>query len=113
MLQSFLDSLKQLRPRFGLRDLMILVLAAAVGLMSHEHPMRTVYVWAWKEPWLSALLAGVSLFFLFGLAGQAWDTWHGYRAQSVMSPDERWGWRFAVFWRLALVLLITGLHIAV
>ncbi len=85
--------------QFGVRDLLILVVAVAVT--SSLGVMEGV-------DWPQAMLAGVSVFFVAGLLSQVRDLWAAYSGRTDLSADQGWGWRFAVFWRLSVACLFAG-----
>ena len=39
---------------------------------------------------------------------QVHDLWRSPEGSGVLTPEERWGWRFAVVWRLAIACLMVG-----
>ncbi len=90
------------RPRFQytLRGLMVLFLGVAVGLG-----------WArMRGPNGEAILAAATVWIVLGLAAQVRDLWRTFHGRTGLTRDQRWGWRFAVFWRLGIACLLIGYY---
>lgn len=90
------------RFQFSLRGLMVLMFGVACGLsvVSLE-----------KGNWAGGLLAAVSIWIILGLISQVRDLFRAFYGRSDLSGDERWGWRFAAFWRTAAASLLLGHHV--
>jgi hypothetical protein len=88
--------------QFSLRGLMVVVLGVALGLsvVSLE-----------KANWADGLATAVSAWMVLGLISQVRDLWGTFHGRADLSSDERWGWRFAVFWRVAVTSLLAGHYI--
>jgi hypothetical protein len=59
----------------------------------------------WMQ-WTEGLLAAATAWIALGLINEFRDLWSSLRGRTDLSGDERWGWRFAVFWRVAVVCLL-------
>jgi hypothetical protein len=64
-------------------------------------------VWACERHWYSGALAALSLWIVVGLGAQMHDLWANCPRSGALPVEERWGWRFAVGWRLAIACLIS------
>jgi len=80
-------------PQFGLRDLLLFTVASAVAVA------------ALVNDWAHGLLVGVTGAIVVGLLIQAYDLAWAFRGQKELTPDERHGWQFAVFWRSAVFVV--------
>ncbi|NQT14210.1 MAG: hypothetical protein HQ582_15755 [Planctomycetes bacterium] len=92
--------LKRRRWQFSLGGLMVFVFGVSVGLSA-----ATMRGFDWGDGVVAAVLAWIIL----GLIHQVCDLWRAFHNQSQLTSDERWGWRFAVFWRLGVIGLLAGL----
>ena len=86
-------------PQFSLRGLMIFVFGVAVGLSAMTST---------RADWSYAVLAAATTWIVLGLINQVHDLWRAFGGRSDLSNDQRWGWRFAVLWRLAVAGLLIG-----
>ncbi len=94
----------QRRFQFSVGDLLILTAAVAIGLTV----ARTIdRAWAWNE----ALLATVSTLFVFGLSAQVRDLCRAFHGRDDLTSDERWGWRLACAWRVAVAMILIGYYV--
>jgi len=90
---------KRRRFQFSLGGLMVFVFGVAVGLST-----ATMGRFSWYDGVVAAALAWITL----GLVHQLCDLWRAFHDQSRLTSDERWGWRFAVFWRLGVIGLLAS-----
>ena len=90
------------RFQFGIRSLFILVFAAAVGFstMGTEHAR-----------WFHVLFGAALALVILGLAHQIVDLCKTFYGRRGLSADQRWGWRFEVFWRLGVAALLVGYYL--
>jgi hypothetical protein len=88
--------------QFGLRGLMVFTFSVSLGLSALEPGGRNAG---------DCVLVVATIWILLGLINQAWDLHSAYRSRSDLTADCRWGWRFAMAWRVvaAIVLLATSL----
>lgn len=86
--------------QFGILGLMTLLFGAAIGLSVAN-----------MVAWQAGIPAAAGAWIVFGLINQSLDLWHALRRRTDLSGDQRWGWRFAIFWRLAVVLLLVGQYV--
>ena len=88
--------------QFGLRGLMVFTFSVSLGLSALEPGGRNAG---------DCVLVVATIWILLGLINQAWDLYSAYRSRSDLTADCRWGWRFAMAWRVvaAIVLLATSL----
>ena len=84
--------------QFTLRGLFALTFSVALGLS----------FWKTEHDWYLGALAAISFWIVLGLAAQVRDLWGSLQRSSVLTTEERWGWRFAVAWRLAACCLIAA-----
>ena len=84
------------RWQFSLQGLFLFSFSVAIGLS----------FWKTLHDWYLGWLATLSFWVVFGLAAQTRDLWVSSRPSGDRTPDQRWGWRFALAWRLALCFLI-------
>lgn len=97
--------------QFGIPDLLLLVVAVAVAasVWITEDTGRGRAPWFGEYiVWDQAILAGISVFFIAGLLLQIRDLWAAFSGQTGLLADQRWGWRFAIFWRASVVCLFAG-----
>lgn len=87
------------RFHFSLSGLFICVFGIAVGLAEARHIGAS---------WIDGLLAAVAAWGAVGLAQQARDIWRHFQGDESLGEDQRWGVRFAAFWRMAVVALAVG-----
>ncbi len=87
------------RFQFGLRGLMALSVAVALGFS-----MLSVDSTGFGH----ALLAAASVWIFWGLVNQIRDLWAALHARADLSVEQRWGSWFAVFWRIGVMLLLVG-----
>jgi hypothetical protein len=80
---------------------MVLTFGVAVGFTNFTG------IRFWPQAILSAALAWIVL----GLLTQSVDQWREYRGLQGLSNEQRWGWRFSIFWRVALALLLIACFI--
>jgi hypothetical protein len=90
------------RFQFSLRGLMVLVFGVAVGLSMGC--MRTL-------DWTHGILGAAMAWIFLGLMAQVRDLWGTFHGRSDLAGDERWGWRFAVFWRVGVACLFAAIYI--
>lgn len=57
-----------------------------------------------------AVLAAATVWIVLGLMAQVRDLWRTFHGRSGLARDQRWGWRFAVFWRLGVACLLSGYY---
>ncbi len=86
--------------QFTLRGLFVFTFSVALGLS----------FWKTEHDWHQGFLAAISFWIVLGLAAQVRDIWRSSRQSdaSTLTPDQRWGWRFAFAWRLAVCCLIAA-----
>jgi len=89
------------RLQYGLRGLMVLAFAAAVGFST---------IGTENARWFHVLMAAALALVILGLIHQVCDLWRTFRGRDDLSANQRWGWRFAVFWRIAVGLLMAGYY---
>ncbi len=65
-----------------------------------------IFYWWLVQDWFVGALATISFWIILGLAAQVRDIWASYQSSGVLTSDERWGWRFAYLWRLAICSII-------
>ncbi|MCE5266633.1 MAG: hypothetical protein LLG00_01935 [Planctomycetaceae bacterium] len=105
------------RWQFSLRGLLLFTLSVAIGLSfwKMEHAAQLVAAnkvdrsawWALdRHDWYVGVLAAISFWIVLGLASQARDVWQTFRRANDATSEERWAWRFAVAWRIAICCLI-------
>ena len=82
--------------QFSLRGLFALTFGVAIGLS----------FWKIEQDWYGGTLATISCWIVLGLVAQVGDLWRSLRKGGDLAPDERWGRRFAIVWRLAVCCLI-------
>jgi hypothetical protein len=63
-------------------------------------------VWACERHWYSGALAAISLWIVVGLGAQVHDLRASCPPSAALPSEERWGWRFALAWRVAVAALI-------
>ncbi|NQT14209.1 MAG: hypothetical protein HQ582_15750, partial [Planctomycetes bacterium] len=90
------------RFQFSLGGLMVFVTGVAVGLSMAG--MQTL-------DWTHGILGAVVAWIVVGLLVQACDLWGTFHGRRDLSSDERFGWRFAVFWRVVVVCLLAGYYL--
>ena len=61
--------------------------------------------------WSQGVLAAVGALFTLGLINQARDLWATYRRQTNLARDERWGWRYSIFWRVAIAANLVDCYV--
>lgn len=93
---------KRRRWQFSLGGLMVFVTGVAVGLSMAS--MQTL-------DWTHGILGAVVAWIVVGLAVQVRDLWGTFHGQRDLCGDERFGWRFAVFWRVVVVCLLAGYYL--
>jgi hypothetical protein len=82
--------------QFTLRGLFLLTLSVAIGLS----------YWKVGGDWYGGTLAAIAFWIVLGLAAQVCDVWIAWRRSEALTAEERWGHVFAIFWRLALCVLM-------
>ncbi len=89
------------RFRFTLRGLMVSIVGVAMGALEAqlEHPRFS-----------DAMLTCLSVWAAFGLAHQISDLWRASSKWNLLTTDERWGTRFAIAWRVAVILLLLAYY---
>ncbi len=90
------------RFQFSLRGLMVFALGVALASSA---------IASEGTNWSYGPLALVVICIILGLLNQVRDLWTTFHGRPDLSSDERWGWRFAVFWRVAVVCLWVGQYI--
>jgi len=87
------------RFQFSLADLLMVVTGVAVGCsfakLKDSHPD-------------DGLFAAAVAWIVYGLIRQIRDLGGAYRKAAGLSPDQRWGWRFAMAWRADLTVVFIG-----
>jgi hypothetical protein len=53
-------------------------------------------------------IAAISLWVIVGLAAQIGDLFTAFWQNRSLTSEERWGWRFAAFWRIAVAFLMVA-----
>lgn len=89
------------RFQFSLRGLMVVVFGVAVGLS-----MANLKRLGWED----GVLAAASTWIVLGLVNQVRDLWRTFHPRTDLTSDERWGWRFAIFWRVGVACLLLGYY---
>jgi len=84
--------------RLTIRGWLVLISSTVLGLS----------FWIIERDWYWGALAAISLCIIFGLAAQVHDLWRGSQGSGAWTSEERWGWRFAVAWRLVVVCLMVA-----
>jgi hypothetical protein len=84
--------------RLSVRDAFVLTASLALGTL----------VWGFERDWYFGALAAISLPIVVGLLMQAHDLWRSCRQSEGLSSEERWGWRSAVAWRVAVACLMAA-----
>ena len=82
--------------QFTLRGLFLFTFSIALGLS----------FWKTEHDWYLGALAAISFWIVLGLAAQVRDLWGTFQRSGILTTEERWGWRFAIAWRLAACCLI-------
>ena len=82
--------------QFTLCSLFLFTLSVAIGLS----------FWKTEGDWYGAVLVAISFWIVFGLVAQVCDIYTSLPHCRNSPPEDRWGRRFAIFWRLALCGLI-------
>ena len=82
--------------RLTIRDRLVLISVAVLGLSFGII----------ERDWYWGALAAISLCIILGLAAQVHDLWWGSQGSGTWTSEERWGWRFAVAWRLVVICLM-------
>ncbi len=90
------------RFQFGMRGLFVLAFAVAVGFstVGTEH-----------SRWFHVLFGAALALMILGLTHQVVDLCKTFYGRSDLSADQRWGWRFEVFWRLGVAALLVGFYL--
>ena len=84
--------------RLTIHDRLVLISSAVLGL----------FFWIIERDWYWGALAAISLGIVLGLAAQVHDLWRGSKGSGAWTSEERWGWRFAVAWRLVVICLMVA-----
>jgi hypothetical protein len=87
------------RLRFSLGGLLICIFGIAVGMAEARHD---------RSSWTDGLFAAVAAWGAIGLAQQARQLWRRFHGDKSLTENQRWGFRFAVFWRAGVVSLMIG-----
>lgn len=87
--------------QFTLGDLLVAMLGICVGLSVGRSGV--------KLPGM--VLVAVMVWFVVGICSQIRDLWSTFHGREELSRDQRWGWRFAVFWRIGVVCLLVGYYV--
>jgi hypothetical protein len=101
------------RFQFSLRGLMVLMFGVAVGFSAAMGAKETDFderLYSFGERLCAGLLAAVSAWVALGLINQARDLWSAFHGRSGLCSEERWGWRFAVLWRVGVACLLVGYY---
>ncbi len=85
----------------SIRGLLVLTVCAVMGL----------FAWSTEKDWSFGALAAISLAVMLGLAAQVRDLRRG-DGTGFSTSENRWGWRFAVAWRLAITSLVVACFLA-
>lgn len=93
---SATDRQRHGRWQFTLRSLFLFTLSVAIGLS----------FWKTEGDWYGATLVTISFWIVFGLVAQVRDICTSLLHGENSTPEDRWGRRFSIFWRLALCGLI-------
>jgi hypothetical protein len=93
---SATDRQRHGRWQFTLRSLFLFTLSIAIGLS----------FWKTEGDWYGAALVTISFWIVFGLVAQVCDIYTSLPHCENSPPEDRWGRRFSIFWRLALCGLI-------
>ncbi len=88
--------------QFTLRGAFMTLFSAAVGLST---------LTPGGANWQAALVTAVLVWIVLGVVRQAGDLAATYRGRGDLSQNQRWGWRFAVFWRLGLAAMLVGSYL--
>ncbi|MEK6249545.1 MAG: hypothetical protein N2C12_15290 [Planctomycetales bacterium] len=102
-------------PRFSLSDLFVIVFGVAVAMgvrrikpvNAAEQPFQvfnSLDLSFWQDGAFAAVIAWVSL----GLITQSRDLWTAFHQRDDLSDEVRTSYRFALFWRLATVMILVG-----
>ena len=89
-------------PQFTIRGLMATMFGVAVGMSAMSIQ---------PADWTYGLLAAVGAWIVLGLLNQIVDLWSTFHRRLDLSDDQRWGWRFAVFWRAGVICLLVGYYV--
>jgi hypothetical protein len=81
-----------------IRDGVVLIAATVLG----------VSYGAFVGDWHWGAMAAISLCIVSGLAAQGQDLRRAADKSRLVSSEDRWGWRSAVVWRLAIIGLIVA-----
>ena len=84
------------RPQWSARQLCAVTLIVAIGAA----------VWRYGFDFCDALIACVLSLMAVGLVRQSADVWRAFHARGDLLRDQRFGWRFEVFWRTAIAGLM-------
>jgi hypothetical protein len=84
--------------RLSRRGLFVLISSAALGISYGII----------EQDWHSGAWAAISLWIVLGLMAQVHDLWRSPEGSDALTPEERWGWRFAVAWRVAIACLMVA-----
>lgn len=90
------------RFQFSLRALFLLAFGVALAFSAISSEGTN---------WAYGLFAPLIVFIVIGLISQVRDLWRTFNARPDLSSEERWGWRFAVFWRVGVACLLVGHYI--
>ncbi len=88
--------------QFTLRGAFITLFSAAVGLST---------LTPGGANWQAVLVTAVLVWIVLGVVRQAGDLAATYRGCGEISQNQRWGWRFAVLWRLGLAAMLVGSYL--
>ncbi|MEN6407649.1 MAG: hypothetical protein ABFC77_14410 [Thermoguttaceae bacterium] len=61
-----------------------------------------------ERGWYNGAIAAISVGVILGLVAQIGDLRRGFVGQIALTSEERWGWRFAIAWRVVVVCLMVA-----
>ena len=100
------QSVKRWRPRFqfSLRGVMVFTVGVALGLS-----WGRIHGWGWHDG--EPIIAAAVFWIVLGLANQVRDLWAAFHRRADLTGEERWGWRFALFWRVGVAFLFLAYYL--
>lgn len=90
--------------QYGLLGLFLLVFSVALGLAALTPD---------RKNWFEAALTTLLFWILLGLGHQVRDLWRTYHGRNDLDVERRWGWWFALGWRVAVGLALAGNWLAI
>lgn len=90
--------------QYGLLGLFLLVFSVALGLAALTPDGKN---------WFQAALTTLLFWILLGLGHQVRDLWRTYHGRKDLDSEQRWGWCFALGWRVAVIVALAGNWLAI